>query len=82
MSKEQLKGVENRTNDELLCTAMYYEKDLGVALIVAYHPGLNGLNKLIRKILNIQGQQIIKSLFTPVTFESFPTGRKHRTQLA
>ena len=51
MSEEQLRRVENRTSDELLCSNSCVGEDVGVSLIVAYNPHLNCLNKIMRKSL-------------------------------
>ena len=43
-AEEQLKRVENRISDELLCKNSCVGTETGVPLIVCYHPHLNGLN--------------------------------------
>ena len=70
MIKEQLRRVENRARDELLCTSSCKDRVFGVLLIVTYQPHLNGLNKTMRKNL--------KHLQTNQTapFVSFRTARK------
>ena len=40
MIKEQFWRVESRTRDELLCTNSCVGKEIGVPLIVTYHPHL------------------------------------------
>ena len=61
MVNEQIRRVENRTRDELLCTNSYVDKVVGIPLIVTYHPHLNGLNKLMLKNLkHLQADQTIK----------------------
>ena len=39
---EQLKRIENRTRDELLCTNSCVGKGLGISLIIIYHQHVNG----------------------------------------
>ena len=70
MVKEQLRRVENRARDELLCTSSCKDRVVGVLLIVTYQPHLNGLDKIMRKNL--------KHLRTNQTapFVSFRTARK------
>ena len=82
MVKEQLRRVENRTRDELLCTNSGVGKEVGVPLILTCHPHLNGLNKIMRKNLkHLQADQTIKSVFTPAPFVSFRTARNLRSHL-
>ena len=69
MFEEQLRRVESKTTDELLCTNSCVGKEVGVPLIVTYHPHLNDLNKIMRKNLkHLQADQIVKLVFTPVSF--------------
>ena len=82
MVKEQLRRVENRTRDELLCTNSCVSKVVGVPLIVTYHLQLNGLNKIMRKNLkHLQADQTVKSVFTPAPFVSFRSARNLRSHL-
>ena len=71
MVKEQLRRVENRTRDKLLGTNSWVGKEVGVPLIVTYHPNLNGLNEIMQKNLKyLQANQMVKSVFTPTPFAS------------
>ena len=73
---------KNRTRDELLWTNSCVGKEIGVPLIVTYHPHLNGLNKIMRKNLkHLQANQTVKSVFTPAPFVSFRTARNLRSHL-
>ena len=82
MVKEQIRRVENRTRDELLWTKSCVDKEVGVPLIVTYHPHLNGLNKIMRKNLkHLQADQTVKSVFTPAPFISFRIAGNLRSHL-
>ena len=82
MVKEQLRRVETRTRNELLCTNSCVGKDVGVSLIVTYHPHLNGSSKIMRKNLkHLQANQTVKLVFTPASFVSFPSARNLRSHL-
>ena len=82
MVKEQLRRVETRTRNELLCTNSCVGKDVGVSLIVTYHPHLNGSSKIMRKNLkHFQANQTVKLVFTPASFVSFPSARNLRSHL-
>ena len=80
--KEQLRRVENRTRDELLYTNSRVGNEVGVPLIVTYHPNLNGLNKIMRKNLkHLPADRMVKSVFTPALFVSFRKARNLRSHL-
>ena len=82
MVEVQLMRVENRTGNEVLCTNRCVGKEIGVLLIINYHPHLNGLNKLMSKNLkHLQTNQIVKSVFTPARFVSFRTARNLQSHL-
>ena len=82
MVKEQLRRVETSTRDELLCTNSCVGKDVGVSLIVTYHPHLNDLSKIMRKNLkHLQANQTVKLVFTPASFVSFRIARNLRSHL-
>ena len=69
MVKKQLRRVENRNRDELLCTNNCVGKEVGVPLIVTSHPHFNGFNIIMRKNLkHLQVNQTVKSVFTPVLY--------------
>ena len=49
-------------------------KEIGVPLVVTYHPHLNALNKIIHSNLNhLYVDQLVRSVFTPAPFISFRT---------
>ena len=82
MVKAQLRTVEHRTRDELLCINSCVGKEVGVPLIVTYHPHLNGLHKIMGKNLKHgQADQTFKSLFTPAPFVSCCTVRNLQSHL-
>ena len=66
MVKEQLRRAENGTRDELLCTNSCVGNEVGVPLLVTYHPHLNGLNKIMwENLKHLQADQTVKLVFTP-----------------
>ena len=66
MVKEQLRRAENGTRDELLCTNSCVGNEVGVPLLVTYHPHHNGLNKIMWKNLkHLLADQTVKLVFTP-----------------
>ena len=74
MVTEQLARVKFRNREDLLQTNDCVSKEIGVPLVVTYHPHLNALNKIIRSNLrHIYADQLVRSKFTPAPFISFRT---------
>ena len=74
MVTEQLERVKYRNREDLLRTNDCVSKEIGVPLVVTYHPHLNALNKIIRSNLrHIYADQLVRSKFTPAPFISFRT---------
>ena len=60
MVEQLLIRVENRTMDELLCTNSCVGKEVGVPLIVTYHPHFNGLNEInTENLKHLQADQMV-----------------------
>ena len=66
MVKEQLKRVENRIRNELLCTNSCIGKDVEVPLLLIIHT-------LLVWHHHLQADQTVKSVFAPAPFVSFHT---------
>ena len=82
MVTEQLARVKFRNREDLLQTNDCVSKEIGVPLVVTYHPHLNALNKIIRSsIRHIYADQLVRSEFTPALFISFRTARSLRSHL-
>ena len=80
MVKEHLRRVKDSTRDKLLCSNSCVGNEVGVPLIVTYHPHLNGLNKVMGKYLkHLQPDQTVKSAFTSAPFVSFRIVRNLRS---
>ena len=57
-------------------------EEIGVPLVVTYHPHLNTLNKTIRRNLkHLYADQLVRSIFTPDPFILFRTARNLRNHL-
>ena len=79
MVTEQLERVKYRNREDLLRTNDCVSKEIGVPLVVTYHPHLNALNKIIRRNLkHLHADQLVRSVFTPAPFISFRTARNLR----
>ena len=79
---EQLERVTYRNREDLLQTNDCRSTEIGVPLVVTYHPHLNALNKTIRMNLkHLRVDKLVKSIFTPAPFISFRTARKLRSHL-
>ena len=79
---EQLVRVKYRNREDLLRTNGCVSKEIGVPLVVTYHPHLNALNKISRRNLkHLHANQLMKSVFTPTPFISFRTARNLRSHL-
>ena len=82
MVTEQLARVRYRNREDILRTNDYVNKEIGVPLVVTYHPHLNALNKIIRRNLkHLYADQLVRSVFTPAPFISFRTTRNLRIHL-
>ena len=80
MVTEQLVRVKYRKREDLLRTNDYVSKEIGVPLVITYHPHFNPPNKIIRRNLkNIHVDQLVRSVFTPAPFISFRTARNLRS---
>ena len=82
MVTEQLERVKYRNREDLLRTNDCVSKEIGVPLVVTYHPHLNALKKIIRRNLkHLHANQLVRSVFTPAPFISFRTARNLRSHL-
>ena len=79
---EQLARVKYWNREDLLRTNCCVSKEIGVPLVVTYHPHFIALNKIIRRNLkHLCADQLVRSVFTPAPFISFRTARNLRSHL-
>ena len=77
-----IRKVQYRDREDLLRTNDCVSKEIGIPLVVTYHPHLNVLNKIIRRNLkHPYADQLVRSVFTPAPFTSFRTARNLRSHL-
>ena len=82
MVTEQLKRIKYRKREDLLRTNDCVSKEIGVPLVVTYHPHLNALNKIIcRNLKHLHADQLVGSIFTSAPFTSFGTACNLRNHL-
>ena len=82
MVTKQLARVKYRNSKDLLRTNDCVSKEIGVPLVVTYHPHLNALSKIIlRNLKYLHADQLVRSVFTPAPFISFRTARNLRSHL-
>ena len=82
MVTEQLARVKYRNREDLLLTNDCVNKEIGVPLVVTYHPHHNTLNEInCRNLKHLYADHLVRLAFTPALFISFRTARKIRNHL-